>query len=273
MKRTRDNYRSRVAHFVRKRPELLLSPLVFILFVGSWELIVDEFRISPIILPAPSRIVVALFRDISGSLPHHFLITFYETGAGFVLGAAIGLLLGGLIAQSPLLERTLYPYVVAFQTVPKVAMAPLMVIWFGYGLSSKIVITATIAFFPVLANTIAGLRATPADQLELMEAIRAGRWRTLWKVRLPNALPYILVGLDVAVVLSVIGAIVGEFVGAREGLGYLIMQRNFSMDVAGVFGILIVLALMGVTLHLAMRLLQRKLLFWTDTHQDNVTGS
>src|SRR5690606_34953635 len=140
--------------------------------------------------------------------------------------------------QFPLLERTLYPYVVAFQTIPKVAIAPIIVIWFGYGISSKIVITATIAFFPALANTIAGLRATPPEQLELLVAYTATRWQVFWKVKVPQALPYIFVGLDVAIVLSIIGAIVGEFVGARAGLGYLIMQANFSMDMARTFAIL-----------------------------------
>jgi len=147
------------------------------------------------------------------------------------------------------------------------------VIWFGYGISSKIVITATIAFFPVLANTIVGLRAAPADQVDLMLAYTATRWQLLRLVRWPAALPYVFVGLDVAIVLSVIGAIVGEFVGAQAGLGYLILQKNFNFDMAGVFAILLILSLMGVGLHLVVTQVQRRVVFWMDPAPDRVTGA
>jgi NitT/TauT family transport system permease protein len=209
----------------------------------------------------------------SGELIRHFWITFYETIAGFVFGAAFGLVMGALIAQFPLLERTLYPYVVAFQTLPKVAIAPIIVIWFGYGVTSKVIITATIAFFPLLANTIVGLRAAPKEQIELMVAFTASRWQIFRMARLPQALPYIFVGLDVAIVLSVIGAIVGEFVGAQAGLGYLILQRNFTMDMAGVFAILVILSLLGVGLHLAVNYVQRRVVFWMESAHDRVIGA
>ena len=242
----------------------LIAFVGFLLFVGVWEGLVRLFDVQPIILPAPSAVAVAFYEGLaSGSLPRHLAVTLYETLAGFALGAVFGLLLGALIAQSRLLQRVIYPYIVAFQTLPKVAIAPLMVVWFGYGLTSKVVITATIAFFPVLANTIAGLRAVPPEQLELMTAFLANRRQVLLKLRVPLALPYILVGLDVAAVLAVIGAVVGEFVGAREGLGFLILQKNFNLDTASVFAILIVLGLMGVGLHLAMQYVQRRVLFWT----------
>jgi NitT/TauT family transport system permease protein len=178
-----------------------------------------------------------------------------------------------VIGQFPLLERTLYLYVVAFQTIPKVAIAPIIVIWFGYGVSSKIVITATIAFFPVLANTIVGLRATPPDQLELLLAYTADRWQVFWKVKVYQALPYIFVGLDVAVVLSIIGAIVGEFVGSQAGLGYLIMQRNFSMDMAGTFAILVVLSIMGMVFHGVVQFVQRRVVYWMEPSEDRPIGA
>ena len=153
------------------------------------------------------------------------------------------------------------------------AIAPIIVIWFGYGVSSKIVITATIAFFPLLANTIVGLRAAPAEQIELMIAFTASRWQVFRLARLPQALPYIFVGLDVAIVLSVIGAIVGEFVGAQAGLGYLILQKNFNMDMAGVFAILIVLSAMGIGLHLLVNVIQRRVVFWMEGATDKVMGA
>jgi NitT/TauT family transport system permease protein len=256
-----------------EKPELPLSILLFIVLVGGWELAVRVFNVPKIVLPAPSAVALAMWSGMEGDLLYHFGVTFYETIAGFVLGSLFGLVLGALIGQFPLLERTLYPYVVAFQTLPKVAIAPIVVIWFGYGVSSKIVITATIAFFPLLANTIVGLRAAPIEQIELMVAFTASRWQIFRMARLPHALPYIFVGLDVAVVLSVIGAIVGEFVGAQAGLGYLILQRNFNMDMAGVFAILIILCVMGIGLHLLVNVIQRRVVFWMQSASDKVIGA
>ena len=255
------------------KPEIPLAILLFVGLVGGWELAVRLFEIPKIVLPAPSAVAIALWTGMQGDFLKHFGITFYETIAGFVLGSATGLILGALISQFKLLERTLYPYIVAFQTLPKVAIAPIIVIWFGYGVASKIVITATIAFFPLLANTIVGLRAAPQEQIELLVAFTASRWQVFRLARLPQALPYIFVGLDVAIVLSVIGAIVGEFVGAQAGLGYLILQKNFNMDMAGVFAILIVLSAMGVGLHLLVNAVQRRVVFWMDSATERVIGA
>ncbi len=192
---------------------------------------------------------------------------------GFLVGSTGGLILGFVIALSPPMERIFYPYVVAFQTVPKVAIAPIIVIWFGYGVTSKVVITATIAFFPLLANTIMGLRAAPQDQVEMMVSYTASRWQVFRMVRLLQALPYIFVGLDVAIVLSVIGAIVGEFVGAKAGLGYLILQKNFNFDMAGTFAILIILSLIGVGLHGLIGIAQRRIVFWMDMAGERIVGA
>ena len=256
------------------RPEAVLSIALFVAIIGGWELLVRIFEVPKIVVPTPSSVAMALWNGFaSGELLKHFWVTFFETMAGFVLGAAFGLVLGALIGQFPLLERTLYPYVVAFQTLPKVAIAPIIVIWFGYGMTSKVVITATIAFFPLLANTIVGLRAAPIEQIELMVAFTASRWQIFKMARLPQALPYIFVGLDVAIVLSVIGAIVGEFVGAQAGLGFLILQRNFTMDMAGVFAILVVLSVMGIGLHLLVNRIQRKVVFWMESAHDRVIGA
>ena len=253
---------------------VLLQILTFCLFVGGWEAIVRGFGISKIVLPAPSAIAVA-FTDglLSGDFGWHLAVTMYEILAGFAVGALSGLLLGFVIALVPLAQRILYPYVVAFQTVPKVAIAPIIVIWFGYGVSSKIVITATIAFFPLLANTIMGLRAAPHDQIEMLLSYTASPWQVFTMVRLKQALPYIFVGLDVAIVLSVIGAIVGEFVGAKAGLGYLILQKNFNLDMAGTFAILIILSVIGVGLHALIGGVQRRVVFWMDTAGERVTGA
>ncbi len=253
-------------HFTRER---LYSVGLFVAVVLGWEFLVWALSVSPLLLPRPSAIAESLYIGLlSNAFTYHLWITFYETIAGFGLGAILGLVLGGLIAQFPLLDRVIYPYIVAFQTVPKVAIAPLFLIWFGYGVASKIVITATIAFFPVLASTVVGLRAVPPEQLELFRVMSANQWQIFRRLRWPNALPYIFVGLDVSIILSVIGAIVGEFVGARSGLGYLILQRSFNLDMAGVFAILVILSLMGLALHGAMQWLRRRIIFWNSDVDD-----
>jgi NitT/TauT family transport system permease protein len=232
------------------------------------------FVIAPIVVPGPIAVLQALAAGISsGELPAQFMVTFAEVLLGFVAGATLGFAWGVVVGLFPLMERVVYPYIVAFQTVPKVAIAPIIVIWFGYGMTSKVIITATIAFFPVLANTIVGLRAAPRDQVELMIALTASRWQIFRLVRFPQALPYIFVGLDVAIVLAVIGAIVGEFVGAQAGLGYLILQRDFNLDMAGVFAILLILSLLGIGLHLLVTWAQRHIVFWMDYAADRVVGA
>ncbi|MDB5827298.1 MAG: transporter permease [Variovorax sp.] len=255
-----------------RRRALMLA--FFLLVMAVWHFAVVLLQVSPLIFPGPMAVARALVESVqSGELAKHVGITLYEILAGFAFGAVFGLVLGALIGQSNLLEAVLYPYVVAFQTVPKVAVAPLFVLWFGFDTTSKVVITATIVFFPVLANTIVGLKSAPRDQIELMKAFTASPWHVFRMVRLPHALPYVFAGLDIGIVLAVIGAIVGEFVGAQAGLGYLILQRNFSMDAAGMFAILVVLSLIGLALHSVMKFIARRVIFWTDTVTDLSRGA
>ena len=247
---------------------------VLVLVLGAWHIGVSAFQVSHLIFPGPvavARSVATLFS--SGEVWPHLWVTLYEILAGFALGALAGFVLGALIGQSAVLEAVLYPYVVAFQTVPKVAVAPLFVLWFGFDTTSKVVITATIVFFPVLANTIVGLRSAPRDQIDVMRAFTASPWHVFRMVRLPHALPYIFAGLDIGIVLAVIGAIVGEFVGAQAGLGYLILQRNFSMDAAGMFAILVVLSAVGMVLHAIVRFIAQRVIFWADAFTDLSRGS
>jgi NitT/TauT family transport system permease protein len=258
----------------RWKESRLVPPLLFAALLLLWEGAVRLLDIPAIILPAPSDVAVALVREVASvSFLNNFGVTFTEIALGFAVGATLGIVLGVAIGQSEFLERVAYPYVVAFQTVPKVAIAPIIVVWFGYGLWSKVVITATIAFFPLLANTIVGLRSAPRDQIEMLRAHTATEWQVFRMVRLPQALPFVFAGLDIAAVLSVIGAIVGEFVGAKAGLGYLILQKNFSFDMAGSFAILIVLSLIGVVLHGIVVVVQQRLLFWSAaTDRSRVTA-
>src|SRR6516162_7830427 len=171
-----------------QKPERPLSILLFIAVIALWEGTVWVFDIPPIIIPSASAVAASLYDGVSsGILLSNAAVTFEEVLVGFVLGSLLGLALGAIISQFPLLEKTLYPYIVAFQTIPKIAIAPIIVIWFGFGMTSKIIVSATIAFFPLLANTIAGLRAAPADQIELYVTFTASRWQVFRHVRIPQA--------------------------------------------------------------------------------------
>ena len=253
------------ALYVRNRPQVVLIPLVFVLFVALWEWVVRAWNVPNFLVPAPSTVAGALARGVrTGLYLTNFWITLFEALVGFVIAAMAGIVLGAIIAQFRLVERTFYPYLVALQTLPKIAIAPLIIVWFGFGISSKVIIAGTVAFFPVLVNVIVGLKTVDAAKLDLMRSLRASRWQTFRLVTFPNALPFVFAGLDIAIVFSVLGAIVGEFVGSQKGLGNLILQFNFSLDVAGVFAVLILLSVMGVVLHLVMQVVQRHVIFWAE---------
>lgn len=259
---------SRLTKTLKRRPEIGLSLLLFVILFAGWEAAVRLFAIPAIVVPAPSAIIEALWANLTTPrFYYHLGVTLWEILAGFVIGSVVGLIIGISIGQWKILEKTIYPYVVALQTVPKVAIAPMIIIWFGYGLTSKVVITALIVFFPVVVNCIAGMNAASRQQIDMLYSFTATRWQIFRMVKLQTALPYIFAGLDVAVVLAVIGAIVGEFIGSQSGLGNLLLQRNFSMDTAGSFAILIVLSAIGIILHKAINILRARVIFWVE-HED-----
>jgi len=246
---------------LRQRPELVLIPAVFVVVVTLWEIVIHQWEVPAYVMPAPSAVLRAL---INMKFLDNTLYTLTEAMLGFVVASTLGVIIGGLIAQFPLVEKTLYPYLIAIQTTPKVAIAPLFIIWFGFGMTSKVVIAATVSFFPVLVNVISGLKATDPERIELMRSLRASRWQIFWMVKFPSALPIIFAGLNIAIIFSLLGAIVGEFLGSRQGLGNAIMQMNVNLDTAGVFASLFVLSSVGIGLHLLMSTIERKLLFWTE---------
>ena len=246
-----------------RRPELVLVPLLFVILIATWHLTVTFFNVPGYILPKPTEVATAFINGISSGLfLYHGAYTLTEALSGFAIAAISGIVLGSLIAQSRLLEKTLYPYLIVIQTTPKIAIAPLLIIWFGFGISSKIFVAATVAFFPILVNVIAGLRSVDQDKLDLMRALNATKWQRFRMVLLPSALPMIFAGLNVAIVFSILGAIVGEFVGSKAGIGNLILQANTNLDAAGIFAALACLSIMGLLLHGAMAWLQRKVVFW-----------
>jgi len=216
-----------------------LRLLLIAAFLLVWEGIVRLFQIPMFILPTPTNVFIAFYRGFESSLYiDHIWITVGETLIGFVLGTALAFLLGTAIALSRPVEYFLYPFVVMFQAMPKVALAPLIIVWFGLGLTSKVVNAALVAFFPLMVNTIVGLRSAEEDKVNLMKSLAASKAQIFWMLQLPNAMPYIFAGLEIAMIFALIGAIVAEFVGAQAGLGMLIQSMNFTMDVAGQFSVL-----------------------------------
>jgi NitT/TauT family transport system permease protein len=246
--------------------ERLWPPLIFgALLLGCWEIAARAGQLDPMILPAPSDIGAQLFQGIaSGIMPEHLGVTLTEAMLGFVFAIIAGIGIGALIGSAPLAERVLNPFLIGFEAMPKIAMAPLVIVWFGYGIWSKVVLAAVIAFFPVLISTIQGLRACEPGRLDVLHALGASRWQVFRLVRLPSALPFIFSGINVAVVFVLLGSIVGEFVGAKRGLGTLILYANENLETARVFAILALLAGVGMLLHMAVNALRQRLLFWAE---------
>lgn len=244
-------------------PEITTSVLLFVGLALVLEQLLPALGIRSYILPTPSAVARALANDLlGGTVWRHVLTTLVEIILGWLVGSSVGFLLGVGLTQSRFLEAALTPYIVALQAVPKVALAPVIVVAIGYNEASKIAIAALVSFFPVLVNTMVGIRNADEQQLELMRALRARRRQVLRWVQLPGAMPTIFAGLEVAVVFSVVGAIIGEFTGASRGLGYLIEQRSFAMDQAGVFSTLVILSVLGLALDLLVRYAGRRVVRW-----------
>jgi NitT/TauT family transport system permease protein len=234
--------------------------------LGLWQGAVLYFQTPAYILPAPSSIFVALWRGLeSGVYFEHTLVTLEETLLGFALGAALALVLGTLVALSRQVEYFLYPLIVMFQAMPKVALVPLIIVWFGLGLASKVVSAALVAFFPLMVNTIAGLRSAEEDRVNLMRSLAASRWQIFWMLQLPNAMPFIFAGLEIAMIFALIGAIVAELISSQQGLGMVIQSLSYTMDVAGQFSILLILSVLGLLLNFAVSAIKRRVLFWDPT--------
>jgi NitT/TauT family transport system permease protein len=238
-----------------------------------WEALVRLLAIPAFILPAPTSIFLALYRGFASSLyVDHMWITLAETLMGFVLGTVLAFALGIAVALSRRVEYFLYPFIIMFQAMPKVALAPLIVIWFGLGLTSKVISAALVAFFPLMVNTIVGLRSAEEDRINLMRSLAATRGQIFWMLQLPNALPYIFAGLEIAMIFALIGAIVAEFVGAQSGLGMLMQSMNFTMDVAGQFSVLLILSAVGLLLNAIVNQVRRRVLFWDPSQKLELTG-
>jgi len=253
----------KVPAIAKRRIEYLLIPLALLLFLGLWNLIVRLGDYPPFILPSPLQVYGKFLTVISdGTLWRHIRITLVEIFWGLALGLSLAISLGYLLAKSKLLERILSPYIVAFQAIPIIALAPLLAIWFGYGSLSKVLTCALVVFFPILINTIIGIRAVEQDLIDLMRSLEASRWQTFTMLEVPAALPVLFGGLRIGVTLSVIGAVVGEFVGADRGLGFLVNLSGGLFDTPLTFVALFVLGCIAIGLYLAVAALEGFLLSW-----------
>ena len=209
------------------------------------------FGIPFYILPAPSRIARLLVQD-NGLLLPQAAVTLEEIAIGFAIAFVLGIGLALLIFSSPVVERAVYPLVIASQTVPIFAIAPLLIVWLGYGMPSKVAMTALIVFFPIVVNTVDGLRAADPDAVNLLLILGAKPWHVLRKIRAPAALPIVFSGVRIAVTTSVIGAVIGEWVGATQGLGFLMIHANAQLHIDLVFAAIVYLSVMAIGLFLAV---------------------
>ncbi len=249
------------ARLLKRRDWFL--PVSILVGLAAWQGLAWVGWLPSFILPGPWQVVMRFGQALlDGALLRHTLATLEEVLLGLLAGSLLATSLGYLIARSPQLERMLSPYLVASQAVPVVAIAPLLVIWFGPGLFSKVIICALIVFFPVLVNTVVGLRAVPQNLRDLMRSMRATRWQMLRYLEIPAAMPVFLGGLRIGATLSVIGAVVGEFVGSDRGLGFLINVARGQYDTALVFATVFTLIALALGLYGLVLLAERRLLAW-----------
>lgn len=235
--------------------------------VGLWWLATIVFDIKEFLLPDPGD-VLAAFRENPAYLLEQSWVTLLETLEGFGLSILVGIPLALLIAGSTVLERAIYPLLIAMNAVPKIAIAPLLVIWFGFGPAPKVFLAFLVCFFPVIISTVSGLKSTPAELVELMRSLDATRRQEFFKLRFRHALPQIFVGLKVAAPLAVIGAVVAEFSpGADAGLGYVITVSGASADTALAFAAIVPLAVISIALFYALVYLERRVLPWAEEHR------
>lgn len=251
----------RIAKAFENWDSIVIAVVFPLALLVLWEIGVYLSGIANYILPPPTQIFSALVKHY-GLLLRNAKVTLYETLAGFAMGAILGIIIGIATVYSKILRQGFYPMVVGFQAVPKVAIAPLLVVWFGYGLTSKVVMSFLIAFFPIVVNTISGLTDVDANLIELVRSMSSTKWQIFYKIRAPHSLPYIFDGFKIALPLAVIGAIIGEFVGANMGLGNLILVTGSVLNTSLGFAVLVVVTIMSIALYGVLVLVEKRVVWW-----------
>jgi len=241
----------------------ITTPLLLVLLIGIWHFYVTSTNLSAFILPAPAKVWDAWLDMLrSPRAWRHTWLTVYVTLAGFAWGVVIGVGLGVALGRARWLEMTLNPFIVATQVIPKVALLPLFIVWFGFGNTSKVVVAAVLAFFPILTNTVLGVKSVESGHRDVMTSLNATRWQVFRRLELPSSLPYILTGMEVGVVLALIGAIVGEYLGGNTGLGFMLVSKMNAYETDGLFAVIIQMTLIGFALYFATGALRRLLIPW-----------
>ena len=246
--------------------------LIIVLIIG-WDLCIRLFKIPPYLIPTPWQVVEQLFKEWP-MLWREALPTLYATLGGFALSAVVGVPIAMWIAYSRVVESFVYPLLVFSQSIPKVAIAPLFVVWFGFGVIPKVIAAFLLGFFPVIVATVQGFKSIEPDVIDLARSMGANPLKVFIKFRLPQAMPAIFSGLKVSVTLAVVGAVVGEFVGSNSGLGYVLQKANGTFDLPLMFAALVILSMIGVLLFLVLELIERWVLPWhaSQRHDMQVTA-
>jgi len=244
-------------------PTWVGSLLILVVFLGAWEGYVLLFSVSKLVLPPPSEVVLTWLQFLAGkNIWYHTAVTAWQTFLGFIFASILGIGLGFLLGKMPRLERMLNPFVIATQVIPKVALVPLFVVWFGFGMTSKVVIATILAFFPILLNTLLGIKSVETGHSEVMKSLNGTRWQRLTQLDFPSSLPYILTGMEVGVVLSIIGAVVGEYLGGNTGLGNLAVKEMNSYNTTALFAVILHLSILGFAFYAVVVGLRKYLIPW-----------
>lgn len=244
-------------------PSWMLPAAFFLFLIVLWQIVTMIGNVPSYVVPAPTDIWAAAVRNAQrGIYPPHLYATMQSVVIGYSTGVLAGVILGTIFVEVRLIERLFFPLVVALQSVPKVALAPLFVMWFGYGFTSKVITVTLLCLFPVLVNTVTGLKSADPDRVALIRAMTGNRFQVFRYVKLPSAAGHIFAAMQVSVVMALIGALVAEFVGSDRGLGILIQNGQLNLDTPGIFVILIMLSLLGITCTSIVRMVQRKVVFW-----------
>jgi NitT/TauT family transport system permease protein len=241
----------------------ITTPILLGILILIWDSYVRYAGISPLILPRPGTVWTAwmeMLRDPRAW--HHTWMTVYATLSGFAYACVIGITLGVLIARLRWLELTLNPFIVATQVIPKVALVPLFVLWFGFGVTSKVIVAAVLAFFPILTNTAMGVKSIDEGHRDVMVSLNATRWQVFRRLEFPSALPFIITGLEIGIVLAIIGAVVGEYLGGNAGLGHLLIARLNAFETDQMFAVLIHMSILGFIFYFAIGALRKMLVPW-----------
>lgn len=241
--------------------------LTLVISLAAWELACRVLRIPVFLIPPPSQVFFGIYQKPIFFAVHTWT-SLHETVAGFLLALVVGIVCAAVIVVFPRLRDIVMPMLLVAQLVPKVAVAPLLLIWFGYGILPKVLVAFLVAFFPIVVNTASGLATVQPELLELGRSLEASAWQTFWKFRIPSALPQLFSGMKIAVTLAIIGAVIGEFVGGNSGLGYLIIVANQELNTPQAFAAIVLLSIMGIVLYGVIELTERVLIPWHTSSED-----